>query len=455
MSLLLEALKKAELAKQRAAGTGPVRDPEPAPEAAKPVITREKLPDIGEHVEIHTDDLPSAKSPPAETREGGKPQRLELEMAPDPQPAPRSDGSRGERATAENQDAARRLFEVKEIDYNPRRPFYATLIALGLVAVAYGGYVWWQLQPRYSYNTQAARDAKERPAAASAAAQRPLPPVSAATPASVDSAPGPTAVPVSAPPQQQRSAGPGVRSAAPAVPAPAPAPRPFVPTARAAPGQVAPAPRAADSVYAPEPGPARQSIAINPPSMQIDPELQRAYEAFQANDLETARQIYQGVLQREPSNHDALLGMAAIDVRTRNYETAQARYLRLLELDPRDGYAQAGMLALSQADPVASESRLKNLLAGQPDSPQLLFALGNQYALQSRWSEAQQAYFRALSADPENPDYAFNLAVSLDHLHQKPQAIEFYRRSLALADRRTATFDRALAAARARDLQQR
>jgi hypothetical protein len=45
--------------------------------------------------------------------------------------------------------------------------------------------------------------------------------------------------------------------------------------------------------------------------------------------------------------------------------------------------------------------------------------------------------------------------VSLDHLHQKPQAIEFYRRSLALADRRTATFDRALAAARARDLQQR
>jgi len=187
--------------------------------------------------------------------------------------------------------------------------------------------------------------------------------------------------------------------------------------------------------------------------MQVDPQLERAYEAVQRNDLDTAREIYQGVLQRDPNNHDALLGMAAVDVRLRNYEPAEARYLRLLELDPRDGYAQAGLLALRQADPVASESRLKNLLASQPDSPQLLFALGNQYALQSRWSEAQQAYFRALAADPENPDYAFNLAVSLDHLHQRPQAVEFYRRSLALADRRSATFDRALAAARARELQ--
>jgi tetratricopeptide (TPR) repeat protein len=187
--------------------------------------------------------------------------------------------------------------------------------------------------------------------------------------------------------------------------------------------------------------------------MQIDPQLERAYEAVQSNDLELARQIYQSVLQREPSNRDALLGMAAIEVRTRSYELAETRYLRLLELDPRDPYAHAGLLALRQADPVASESRLKNLLATHPDSPQLQFALGNQYGLQSRWSEAQQAYFRALAVDPENPDYAFNLAVSLDHLHQKTQAIEFYRRSLALSERRPGSFDRGLAAARARELQ--
>jgi len=112
-------------------------------------------------------------------------------------------------------------------------------------------------------------------------------------------------------------------------------------------------------------------------------------------------------------------------------------------------------LRSTRIDPVAAESRVKSMLAAEPAAHVLNFTLGNQFAQQGRWAEAQQQYFKAFTADPENADFAYNLAVSLDHLHQKPQAIEFYRRSLALADRRTATFDRALAAARARDLQQR
>jgi tetratricopeptide (TPR) repeat protein len=446
MSLLLDALKKAELAKQRAAPTDPA-DSSSASERATPVMTREKLPDIGQHVEIHTDDLPSA----GEARESASARPLELMISPDPEPAAKPDAMRGERASAEGQDAARRLFEVKEIDYNPRRPFYLTLATLGVVAVAYGGYVWWQLQPHYSYNLQARRDVRDTtPPPQKSASPGPVAPVAAAiAPATA------AAVPVPVPQRPAPSAQP-VRPAAPLA-GPAPVRRPAL-APRAAPDRTAPgATAAALAAIVPsgEAGGARQSIAINPSSMQIDPQLERAYEAFQKNDLETAREIYQTVLQRDPNNHDALLGMAAVDVRTANYAIAEARYLRLLELDPRDGYAQAGLLALRQADPVASESRLKNLLATQPESAQLLFALGNQYALQSRWSEAQQAFFRAMAADPENPDYAFNLAVSLDHLHQKPQAVEFYRRSLALADKRSATFDRSLATARARELQQK
>ena len=450
MSLLLEALKKAELAKQRAASAEAPRDADAADERATPVITREKLPDIGEHVEILSDDLPSAKHKPAEARQTPAAQPLELAIAPEPHPR-RTPGP-SERPAAENQEAARRLFEVKEIDYNPRRPFYLTLVALGVVGVAYGGYVWWQLQPKYVYNTQAPRDSKERPASGD---RSPAIAMTAAAAPSVAPAPTPQSAPAQSkatPALPPRPAGPGPSPettaqrrppvAPPAVPA---GPRP----------QVFGAPVAAIAPASDPAGAWRQSIAINPSSMQVDPQLERAYEAVQKGDLEAAREIYQGVLQREPNNRDALLGLAAIDLRTRNYEMAEARYLRLLELDPRDGHAHAGLLALRQADPVASESRLKNLLASQPESPQLYFALGNQYALQSRWSEAQQAYFRALAADPENPDFAFNLAVSLDHLHQKAQAIEFYRRSLVLADRRPGSFDRALAAARVRDLQQR
>ena len=72
----------------------------------------------------------------------------------------------------------------------------------------------------------------------------------------------------------------------------------------------------------------------------------------------------------------------------------------------------------SGGDPMANESRLKTLLASQPESGSLNFALGNLYSRQGRWSEAQQVYFNAVAADADNPDYLFNLAVSLDHLRQ-------------------------------------
>ena len=72
----------------------------------------------------------------------------------------------------------------------------------------------------------------------------------------------------------------------------------------------------------------------------------------------------------------------------------------------------------------------------------------NQYALQRRWPDAQLAYAKAVAMDPDNPDYAYNLAVSLEHMRQPQPALQQYRRALSLALRRTASFDPAAAEAR-------
>jgi tetratricopeptide (TPR) repeat protein len=52
----------------------------------------------------------------------------------------------------------------------------------------------------------------------------------------------------------------------------------------------------------------------------------------------------------------------------------------------------------------------------------------------ARWNDAQQAYFRAYSAEPDNPDILYNLAISLEHLRQNKLAAQYY----AQADRRCA-----------------
>ena len=64
------------------------------------------------------------------------------------------------------------------------------------------------------------------------------------------------------------------------------------------------------------------------------------------------------------------------------------------------------------------------------------YTLGNLYADQSLWAQAQQAYFQAHHLEPDNPDYAYNLAVGLEHLSQPGLAARFYRRALELASHR-------------------
>ena len=187
---------------------------------------------------------------------------------------------------------------------------------------------------------------------------------------------------------------------------------------------------------------------------QVHPKVDSAYAAYLAGDLATARADYQAALREDAGNRDALLGLAAVDVRTGRYETAEAAYLRLLQGDPNDSHAQAGLIALraSRLDPLATESRVKSLLAADPGANVLHFTLGNQLAQQGRWGEAQQEYFKAFAADPDNADFAFNLAVSLDHLRQPKLALEYYRRAIALAEKRSASFDVAAARSRAAQL---
>jgi tetratricopeptide (TPR) repeat protein len=184
-------------------------------------------------------------------------------------------------------------------------------------------------------------------------------------------------------------------------------------------------------------------LTINRGGPQIHPGVSAGYAAYEAGDLAKARSEYQQVLREEPANRDALLGLAAVEMRAQRYDLADGYYQRVLQADPRDSSAQAGMLALrsQQLDPVQVESRVKSLLATNGESNVLFFTLGNQYAQQGRWAEAQQAYFKAFAADSDNPDFAFNLAVSIDQLRQPKLALEYYRRALELAEKRNASFN--------------
>lgn len=452
MSLLLEALKKAELAKQNASGrqgdgaaapadpaSGLSLEPAPGDASERPLITRDRLPDITQPLEILSEDLPSAGA-----------RREASSAASGPSAAPMAAASASTSAREDDDRAsARQLFEAKTPDYDPRRPFFIVVGLLGIAILGTLGYFAWEVfGPRQSFNAPSASKPPSQPVTAAV-----TPPQPSAPPQAPASDPAPAA---SQGPSASAQAAPGVAAAVPAPPQPTPggATRPSR-TEPSRPARTATAQGVVgDSAQTrPGPGAPRSPVQITSGGLQVDPVVENAWEALQAGDLPRAREEYLRVLRTNPRDRDALLGLATIDARTQRFESAEARYLRVLELDPRDPYAQAGLISLrGQTDPLQSESRIKNMLAQQPDAAFLNFPLGNQYAAQGRWPDAQAAYFRAFTADPDNADYAYNLAVSLDHLGQGKLALEYYRRALALAGNRAVGFNSAQVEARIREL---
>jgi cytochrome c-type biogenesis protein CcmH/NrfG len=175
---------------------------------------------------------------------------------------------------------------------------------------------------------------------------------------------------------------------------------------------------------------------------KLHPRLLRAYEAWRSGNLVAARRDYERVLRSDPRNRNALLGLGAIAVREGRWDDASERYTVLLRLNPRDSVAQAGLISVHESvDPLRGESQIKILLRAEPDAPHLHFTLGNMYAEQSRWGEAQSAYFDAYRLQSANPDYAYNLAVSLDQLGKAGAAADYYRQALELAAENGAVFD--------------
>lgn len=180
----------------------------------------------------------------------------------------------------------------------------------------------------------------------------------------------------------------------------------------------------------------------------VNPDLLAAYESYQQGNLEQARRLYAQVLETQANNRDALLGLASINRQEGDIAQAQAMYSRLLQLNPRDPLARAGLLESAQnANASQQELQLRALQNEYPNVAPLAFALGNLFASQSRWNEAQNAYFDALlianqvDSSSISPDYAFNLAVSLERLNQLELAYNYYQQALDLSSSSPAGFN--------------
>lgn len=390
MSLLLDALRRAEQEKRarQETGAGSPATPAPTATAAEPPADLAPRPATLELEMVEVTASPGPATAPA---------------APAPAPSAPAPGPAAARA------GAKAVFAAKQAAAEPasgrKRPLLLAGVAAIALAVAGGGFYLWQ-----ELNALAPKPAMVR----SSPAPRPVTPAPAAGPEAKAEASG----------------------AATDKAAPAPEPRPAAP-ASAEPLVLA---LLRESAAAPPPAPLRLTRSLESP--RVMQEVANGYDRLRRGDLPGARAAYEAAVATDPANVDAALGLATVAARSGDRAGASRHYRRVLDLDPRNATAAAGLAAiadLSQAP--AIEAGLRNDLQRNPESAALHFTLGSLYASQGRWGEAQGAFFEAHRLDPANADILHNLAVSLDNLGQPRLAADYYRRALAGARGRPHQFD--------------
>jgi tetratricopeptide (TPR) repeat protein len=331
--------------------------------------------------------------------------------------------SLGSAARRAEQEAAKALFTAKQLP-STSRPLWLLLGGLALLCIAAGAFWLW-----YALTFPATSAGSMRPPQSTGAMM-----------------PNPT--PLLPPPEPPKpavaaNATPTTPSIAAATPTTAEAP-----TTESKPVEATDPPRVKSGRSRTKATPAASETNVGPQvkpspkeSAVVSPELATAYQALTRGEYAIAKQQYQLVVDGDPFNLDGHLGLATVAASTGDFVTAQSHYRRALEIDPKNAVAHAGIAAIeSTQNAGAAESHLRAQIAANRQAAPTHSALGHVYSSQGRWGEAQQAFFEAYRLEPTSPDYAFNLAISLDHLGQNKLAREYYSKAISLAASRPAAF---------------
>jgi len=161
--------------------------------------------------------------------------------------------------------------------------------------------------------------------------------------------------------------------------------------------------------------------------------LKAAYQAYQQKKWALSELFFREVVALNSEHTNAQLGLAGSLLNQQKFKESLDVYYQVLDSSPNNLYAIEGIASIMQQFPSQNtqwQDTLSQVLKDYPDSALLKSAMGNIFAQQNNWQEAQNYYFDALALEPTNAMYNYNLAISLDYLKQYASAIEYYTKAL-------------------------
>ncbi len=170
---------------------------------------------------------------------------------------------------------------------------------------------------------------------------------------------------------------------------------------------------------------------VRPVSDPAFGDIRAGFDAYQAGDYARAEASYRRAIVLDANHRQGLAGLAAVLQMTATPAEWIPVYEKLLEVDPHNTVAASILLAQEvTGDAQQKQTGLRVLLQKNPDLAELHLARGLLAGESGHWADARLAFLEAHRTAPENSNYSFNAAVSMEHLGRYEEARLYYQLAL-------------------------
>jgi predicted aspartyl protease/Tfp pilus assembly protein PilF len=168
-----------------------------------------------------------------------------------------------------------------------------------------------------------------------------------------------------------------------------------------------------------------------------DKNLEKATRAMRQGEFEVAEALYRALVEKDPKDVPARLGLSFALLKQRNLRGAYEQAARVLTLEPNSARAHAllGSALLASGDFKNSIEEFRNALMIKNDEALAIAGLSMINFYENRATIALAGLRRAVYLDPKEPDYIFSFAQAAARSEQYREAADAYEDFLRIAPR--------------------
>jgi predicted aspartyl protease/thioredoxin-like negative regulator of GroEL len=164
---------------------------------------------------------------------------------------------------------------------------------------------------------------------------------------------------------------------------------------------------------------------------------EQAARALRQGEFEVAEKIYRALVEKNPKDTAARLGLSFALLKQRNLRDAYDHAARVIALDPTSARAHAllGSALLASGDFKLSVEEFRTALAFKQDEALAIAGLSMINFYENRSAVALAGLRRAVYLDPDEPDYVFSFAQAAARSEHYREAADAYESFLRIAPR--------------------